>query len=139
MPVLSATSLANVVWVYDYDPGTGSIGNRSPSCRAIRGESSMGPASTRRAIFGMPLLGCMHRAGCPEWADRPHTRDASAKHYYVHLWRRRLQNPVRYYTTATIEPRRSDRLAGGLFAVRTAVEGLPENRFAIFAARQHTR
>jgi len=40
-----------------------------------------------------------------------------------------------YVTTAKIEAPSSDRLAGGLFAIRTDVEGQPENRFAIFGAR----
>ena len=37
-----------------------------------------------------------------------------------------------YVTTAKIEAPTSDRLAGGLFAIRTDVEGQTENRFAIF-------
>jgi sugar lactone lactonase YvrE len=37
-----------------------------------------------------------------------------------------------YVTTAKIEAATSDRLAGGLFAIRTEVEGQSENRFAIF-------
>ena len=37
-----------------------------------------------------------------------------------------------YVTTAAIEAPPADRLAGGLFAIRTEVQGQPENRFAIF-------
>jgi sugar lactone lactonase YvrE len=37
-----------------------------------------------------------------------------------------------YVTTAAIEAPLADRLAGGLFAIRTEVPGQPENRFAIF-------
>jgi sugar lactone lactonase YvrE len=43
---------------------------------------------------------------------------------------------TRYITTATIEAPPRDRLAGGLFAIRTEVQGQPENRFAIFGTRQ---
>jgi sugar lactone lactonase YvrE len=41
-----------------------------------------------------------------------------------------------YVTTASIEAPPHDRLAGGLFAIRTEVQGQAENRFAIFEARQ---
>jgi sugar lactone lactonase YvrE len=41
-----------------------------------------------------------------------------------------------YVTTASIEAPPGDRLAGGLFAIRTEVQGQAENRFAIFEARR---
>jgi sugar lactone lactonase YvrE len=40
-----------------------------------------------------------------------------------------------YITTARANAPANDRLAGGLFAMRTEVAGLPENRFRIFAGR----
>jgi sugar lactone lactonase YvrE len=43
-----------------------------------------------------------------------------------------------YITTATVEAPPGDRLAGGLFAIRTETQGQPDNRFAIFGTRQST-
>jgi sugar lactone lactonase YvrE len=39
-----------------------------------------------------------------------------------------------YATTAAAGAPASDRLAGGLFAIRTTVSGQPENRFCVFGS-----
>jgi len=39
-----------------------------------------------------------------------------------------------YATTAAAGAPASDRLAGGLYAIRTTVSGLPENRFCVFGS-----
>ena len=40
-----------------------------------------------------------------------------------------------YVTTAKIEAPARDRLAGGLFAIKTEIAGQPENQFRAFGAR----
>jgi len=131
-------SLANVVWVYDYDPGTGSIRNRRPFLQGYpRGIPDGSCVDAEGYLWNCRFFGaCIVRVAPNGQID--------------HILEMPVQNittctfggadcKTLYVTTATIEARPSDRLAGGLFAVRTAVKGLPENRFAIFAARQHTQ
>jgi len=129
-----ADTLENTIWVHDYDPGTGSIGNRRPFLQGFpRGLPDGSCVDAHGYLWNCRFFGgCIVRVAPSGQIDRVVEMpvqnittctlgDADRKTLYV--------------TTATVEAPPGDRLAGGLFAIRTEVEGQPENRFAIFGNR----
>jgi sugar lactone lactonase YvrE len=123
-----ADSLANTICAYDYDAATGAIGNERVFLRDFP--------------RGLPDGSAMDAEGCL-WNCR------YGGHCIVRLGQDGAENaviemPVKnitsctfggadlktlYVTTAGIDSRPDERLAGGLFALETSVAGLPENRF----------
>jgi sugar lactone lactonase YvrE len=124
-------TLDNIIWVHDYDSATGTIQNRGPFLQNFARGLPDGSCVDADGY----LWNCRFFGGCI-------VRVASDGHID-----RVVEMPVRnittctfggadrktlYITTAKVEAPPSDRLAGGLFAIRTETEGQPENRFAIF-------
>jgi sugar lactone lactonase YvrE len=127
-------TLENSIWVYDYDPGSRTIANQRPF---LQGFSKGYPDGSCVDAEGY-LWNCRFYGGCI-------VRVAPDGHID-----RVIQMPVQnittctfggwdrktlYVTTALIEAAAGDRLAGGLFAIETGIEGQPENRFAAFGSR----
>lgn len=128
-------TLDNVLWVYDYDPGTGAIENRRSF---LQGYSRGLPDGSCVDAQGY-LWNCRFFGGC--------IVRVAPDGQIVRVVEMPVQNittctfggadsTTLYVTTATIEAPSHDRLAGGLFAIRTEVQGQPENRFAVFRTRQ---
>ena len=128
-------TLDNIVWVHDYDPATGSIQNRRSFLQDFpRGLPDGSCVDAEGYLWNCRFFGgCIVRVAPDGQIDRV------------------VEMPVRnittctfggadrktlYITTATVEAPPADRLAGGLFAIRTETQGQQENRFAIFATRQ---
>ncbi|MBN1511891.1 MAG: SMP-30/gluconolactonase/LRE family protein [Phycisphaerae bacterium] len=128
-----ADSLANTVWEYCYDPGTGDISGERPFLAGYPRGVPDGSAMDREGY----LWNCRHGGGCI-------VRVAPAGGIAG-----TIEMPVPNVTSCTFggEDYRTlyvttaalgappHRFAGGLFAVRTETPGLPENRFAIDGPR----
>ena len=124
-------TLANIVWVYDVDPTTGSIGNERPFLKGFsRGLPDGSTVDAMGYLWNCRFYGsCIVRVAPDGEIDRVIEMpvgnittctfgDADRKTLYV--------------TTASCDASPGDRLAGGLFALRSEVAGLPENRFRLF-------
>ena len=123
-------SLANVIWAYDYDLQTGEIANELPFFK----DFSRGlPDGSTMDSEGF-LWNCRYFGGCIVRVAPDGTVE------------RVVEMPVQnvttcafggadlrtlYITTASNDAAPGDRLAGGLFALRTDVAGQPENQFKI--------
>ncbi|HLW89854.1 MAG TPA: SMP-30/gluconolactonase/LRE family protein [Roseiarcus sp.] len=124
-------TLANVVWAYDYDAKTGAISNERPF---LAGFSRGLPDGSTVDAEGY-LWNCRFSGGCivrvaPNGAidrvvDMPVTNITTCTFGG-------LDRKILYVTTASIEAPRSERLAGGLYALASTVGGLPENKFRAF-------
>jgi sugar lactone lactonase YvrE len=128
-------TLDNVIWVYDYDSATGSIRNRRPFLqRYPRGLPDGSCVDADGYLWNCRFFGgCIVRVAPDGQIDR--VVEMPVQNITTCIFggadRRTL-----YVTTASIEAPPHDRLAGGLFAIRTEAQGQQENRFAIFGSRQ---
>jgi sugar lactone lactonase YvrE len=124
-------TLDNVIWVYNYDPGSGSIGNRRTF---LQGYPRGLPDGSCVDAEGY-LWNCRFFGGCIVRVARDGQIDRVVEMPVQNITTCTFGGTDRktlYVTTAAIEAPPADRLAGGLFAIRTEVQGQPENRFAIF-------
>jgi sugar lactone lactonase YvrE len=125
-----ADSLANVIWVYDYDPATGNISNETPFLKDFpRGLPDGSTMDAEGYLWNCRYYGaCIVRVAPDGSIDQV------------------IEMPVRnittctfggselktlYVTTAAAEALPGDRLAGGLYALQTTVAGQAENCFHI--------
>ena len=121
-------SLANVIWAYDYDPGSGEITNESSFFQDF--DRGLPDGSTVDADGY--LWNCRYYGGCIVRVAPNRTVD------------RVVEMPVKnittctfggsdlktlYVTTASAQAAPGERLAGGLYAIQCEVCGQPENRF----------
>jgi sugar lactone lactonase YvrE len=126
-----ADSLDNKIWVYDYDKSTGSIDGERVFLQGFeRGLPDGSTVDSKGYLWNCRFYGrCIVRVAPDGNLDRiiemPVSNitsctfgDSDYKTLYV--------------TTASCEAPPGDRLAGGLFALRTEVPGQPENRFRAF-------
>ena len=127
-------SLDNVIWVYDYDPSTGAIENRRPFLqRFTRGVPDGSCVDAEGYLWNCRFFGrCIVRVAPDGQIDR--VVEMPVQNITTCTFGGANHRTL-YITTATIQGPPGDRLAGGLFAIRTEVEGQPENRFAIFGTR----
>ena len=126
----SGDTLANVIWAYDYDPQTGEIANERPFLKNFsRGLPDGSTVDSEGFLWNCRFFGgCIVRVAPDGRIDRV------------------VEMPVRnvttctfggpdlrtlYITTASNDAAAGDRLAGGLFALRTDVAGQPENRYSL--------
>ncbi|HEX3104029.1 MAG TPA: SMP-30/gluconolactonase/LRE family protein [Terriglobales bacterium] len=126
----SGDTLANVIWAYDYDPQTGEIANERPFLKNFsRGLPDGSTVDSEGFLWNCRFFGgCIVRVAPDGKIDRV------------------VEMPVRnvttctfggpdlrtlYITTASNDAAAGDRLAGGLFALRTDVAGQPENRYSL--------
>ena len=124
----SGDSLANVIWAYDYDSGSGEITNEISFLQDF--DRGLPDGSTVDAEGY--LWNCRYYGGCIVRVAPKGTVD------------RVVEMPVKnittctfggsdlktlYVTTASAQAAPDERLAGGLFAIQCEVRGQPENRF----------
>jgi sugar lactone lactonase YvrE len=128
-----ADTLLNVVWAFDYDAASGSISNRRPFLEGFN--------------RGLPDGSCVDAEGCL-WNCR-FSGACIVRVAPTGKIDRLIEMPVQnittcafgdpdgrtlYITTARGEAASCERMAGGLFALRTEVPGQSENRFLVFGA-----
>lgn len=124
-------TLDNVIWVYNYDLGSGSIGNRRTFLQGHpRGLPDGSCVDAEGYLWNCRFFGgCIVRVAPDGQIDR--VVEMPVQNITTCTFGG-TDHKTLYVTTAAIEAPSPDRLAGGLFAIRTEVEGQPENRFAIF-------
>ena len=125
-----ADTLANAVRVYDYDASSGSIGNERPFFMNFSRGLPDGSAMDSQGY----LWNCRYDGGCivriapngavDEVVEMPVSKVTTCTFGGPEL--RTL-----YVTTAAGGAPAHERLAGGLFAIETDVQGQPENRFGV--------
>lgn len=130
-----ADSLENKVFVYDYDGKSGDIENE----RVFWADFKRGSPDGSNMDQGGHLWNCRFYGKCvvrlkPDGSidkiiEMPVQNITSCTFGGVDL-------KTLYITTARANAPAGDRLAGGLFAMRTEVAGLAENRFRIFGGRR---
>jgi sugar lactone lactonase YvrE len=123
-------SIANVIWVFDYDQATGAISNERPFLEGFaRGLPDGSAMDSEGYLWNCRYYGsCVVRVAPDGKIDRV------------------VEMPVQnittccfggadlmtlYVTTASAHAPLGDRLAGSLFSIRTGVKGQPENRFRV--------
>jgi sugar lactone lactonase YvrE len=132
-----ADTLANVVWAFDYDPATGSIGNERPF---LPGFARGLPDGSNVDSQGF-LWNCRFSGGCIVRVAPDGTIDRIVEMPVSNITTCAFGGPdlkTLYVTTARNEAPASDRLAGSLFAISTEVAGLPENTFRLAASVRST-
>lgn len=125
-------TLANTIWAYDYDPDTRDIGNERPFFQNFARPAGWFNSRCRRHLWNSRFSGgCIVRVSPNGQIDRVVEMPVQniATCIFGGVDRRTL-----YATTAAAGAPASDRLAGGLFAIRTTVSGQPENRFCVFGS-----
>jgi sugar lactone lactonase YvrE len=126
-------TLANMVWVYDYDPATGAIANDRPFLQNF--ERGLPDGSTMDSDGY--LWNCRFFGGCVVRVAPDGTIDRIVEMPVKNITTCIFGGPDRktlYVTTARIEAPPADRLAGGLYAIQTGVAGQPDNLFRVFSA-----
>ncbi len=125
-------SLANIVWVYDYDPATGNISNEKPFLQDfLRGL----PDGSTVDADGY-LWNCRFYGGCIVRVAPNGKIDAVIEMPVRNVTTCTFGGEERrtlYVTTAAADAAISDRLAGGLYAIETDVCGQRENKFCVFS------
>jgi sugar lactone lactonase YvrE len=126
----SADTLANVVYVYDYDVSSGGISSERPFFAGFERGSPDGSAMDRDGY----LWNCRHGGGCIVRV----APDGSVERV-IEMPARNITNctfggpeyRTLYVTSAGLGAPQGDRLAGSVFALDSGVAGLEENRFRI--------
>jgi len=128
-------TLANTIWVYDYDLATGAIANERSF---LQGFARGLPDGSTVDAEGY-LWNCRFFGGCIVRVAPDGTIDHVIEMPVKNITTCTFGGPDRktlYVTTARIEAPEGDRLAGGLYSIRTDVAGQPENRFRVFSPAQ---
>jgi sugar lactone lactonase YvrE len=125
-----ADSLANIVWVYDYDSVTGTITNERPF---LQGFARGLPDGSTVDSEGF-LWNCRYSGGCIVRVAPDGMVDRIVEMPVKNITTCTFGGPdlkTLYVTTANNNAPPEDRLAGGLYALRTEVAGQSENMFHI--------
>jgi sugar lactone lactonase YvrE len=124
-------TLANTVWVYDYDLATGTIGNQRPFLEGFaRGLPDGSTVDSEGYLWNCRFFGgCIVRVAPDGQIDR--VVEMPVKNITTCTFGGPDRKTL-YVTTASIQAPPSDRLAGSLYAIDTEVAGQPENRFCLF-------
>lgn len=126
-------TLQNVIWAYDYDASTGAVSNRQPFLENF----SRGLPDGSCVDGAGYLWNCRYFGGCIVRVAPSGEVDRVIEMPVQNVTTCAFGDPegkTLYVTTARSEKTPHDRLAGGLFAIRTDVAGQAENRFAAFAS-----
>ena len=126
-------TLANVIWVYDYDASTGAISNERPFLEGFgRGYPDGSAVDSEGCLWNCRFCGnCIVRVAPNGKIDR--IVEMPVKNITTCTFGGADLQTL-FVTTASAEAPRGDRLAGSLFAIRTDVKGQPENRFSLVQA-----
>jgi len=124
-------SLANVIRIYDYNLHTGDVENERPFFEGFsRGVPDGSTVDAEGHLWNCRFYGaCVVRVAPNGNIDR--VIEMPVENITTCTFGGRDLKTL-YITTASLEAPASDRLAGGLFAVQSAVAGLPENKFRVF-------
>ena len=124
-------TLANTVWVYDYDLATGTITNQRPFLEGFaRGLPDGSTVDSEGYLWNCRFFGgCIVRVAPDGQIDR--VVEMPVKNITTCTFGGPDRKTL-YVTTASIQAPPSDRLAGSLYAIDTEVAGQPENRFCLF-------
>jgi sugar lactone lactonase YvrE len=124
-------SLANTVWVYDYDSRTGDISNETPFLHNF----SRGIPDGSTVDAEGYLWNCRFDGGCIVRVAPNGSLDCIVEMPVNNITTCTFGGPERktlYIASAATGTAPHHRLAGGLYALKTDVEGQPENRFCVF-------
>ena len=126
-------TLANVIWVYDYDASTGAISNERPFLEGFgRGYPDGSAVDSEGCLWNCRFCGnCIVRVAPNGKIDR--IVEMPVKNITTCTFGGADLQTL-FVSTASAEAPRGDRLAGSLFAIRTDVKGQPENRFSLVQA-----
>ena len=124
-------TLANVIWVYDYDSSTGAISNERPFLQGFaRGFPDGSAVDSEGYLWNCRFHGnCLVRVAPDGKIDR--VVEMPVKNITTCTFGGADLTTL-FVTTASAEAPRGDRLAGSLFSIRTEVRGQPENRFRFY-------
>ena len=126
----SGDTLANVIWAYDYDPQTGEIANERPFLKNFSRGLPDGSTVDSEGF----LWNCRFFGGCIVRVAPDGKIDCVVEMPVRNVTTCTFGGPdlrTLYITTALNDAAAGDRLAGGLFALRTDVAGQPENRYSL--------
>jgi sugar lactone lactonase YvrE len=124
-------TLANVVWVYDYDFSSGAISNERPFLEGFaRGVPDGSTADSEGYLWNCRFYGnCIVRVAPDGRIDR--VVEMPVKNITTCAFGGAKLTTL-FVTTASAEAPRGDRLAGSLFSIQTDVQGQPENHFRYY-------
>lgn len=124
-------TLANIIWVYDYDPATGAIANERPFLEGFaRGLPDGSSVDSEGYLWNCRFFGaCIVRVAPDGRIDR--IVEMPVQNITTCTFGGTNRTTL-YVTTASIEAPSSDRLAGSLFAIQTGVAGQPDNQFQAY-------
>lgn len=127
----SGDTLANVIWVYDYDFSTGAISNERPFFEGFaRGVPDGSAMDSEGCLWNCRFFGnCVVRVAPDGKIDR--VVEMPVKNITTCVFGGADLTTL-FVTTASAEAPRGDRLAGSLFSIQTEVPGQPENRFRYY-------
>ena len=127
-----ADTLANVIWVYDYDSSTGAISNERPFLDGFaRGFPDGSTVDSDGFLWNCRFFGnCVVRVAPDGKIDR--VIEMPVKNITTCVFGGADLTTL-FVTTASVEAPRGDRLAGSLFSIQTKVRGQAENRFRFYA------
>jgi len=123
-------SLANVIWVYDYDAAEGAIANERPFLAGFaRGVPDGSAVDSEGYLWNCRFYGsCVVRVAPDGSVDQ--IIEMPAKNITTCAFGG-VDLRTLYVTTAASEAPPGDRLAGGLFALHSPVPGVPERHFQV--------
>jgi sugar lactone lactonase YvrE len=124
-------SLANTVWKYEYDLYTGDIGNPVPFLENFSRGLPDGSTVDAKGY----LWNCRFYGGCVVRVDPDGNIDCVIEMPVSNITTCTFGGQDRktlYVTTAAEEGTGNKRLAGGLYALKTDIQGQCENRFRVF-------
>ena len=126
-----ADTLANSIWAYDYDPSDGSIRSETVFLQGFsRGLPDGSSVDAQGYLWNCRFSGgCIVRVAPNGSIDR--VIEMPARNVTTCTFGGDNLKTL-YITTASADGTIWNRLAGGLYAIETAVEGQPENRFRAF-------
>lgn len=127
-------TLDNVVWEYKYDSSTGAISNERPFLEKFARGYPDGSAMDAEGF----LWNCRFYGSCIVRVAPDGRIDRIIEMPVQNITTCTFGGPdlkTLFVTTASIQAPPGDRLAGSLFSIQTEIEGQPENRFRLTAAR----
>ena len=130
-------TLANVIWVYDYDPSSGAISNERAFLEGFaRGYPDGSTVDSEGYLWNCRFYGkCIVRVApdgkIDQLVEMPVQNITTCTFGGADL-------KTLFVTTASAEAPRGDRLAGSLFSIQTKVKGQPENRFCYYGSAAPT-
>lgn len=125
-----ADSLRNVVWVYDYDMASGTIGQRRPFLEGFARGAPDGSAMDREGF----LWNCRYGGSCIVRAAPDGAIDRVVEMPAPNITSCTFGGAdygTLYATSAAAGTAPGDRFSGSLFAIPVEPGGMPENRFRI--------